>query len=72
MEKTVFSFFLAGLLIGCSYTYKETYSYKINEPVFMSMSEFRNSVNVTKEQHQISNYGKICFYNGFLYISESE
>ncbi|MCL1933813.1 MAG: hypothetical protein FWF53_08420, partial [Candidatus Azobacteroides sp.] len=32
----------------------------------------RNSVNVTKEQHQISNYGKICFYNGFLYISESE
>ena len=72
MKKAVFLFILAGLLIGCTYNQEETYSYKINEPVFMSMGEFRNSVNVTKEQHQISNYGKICFYNGFLYISESE
>ena len=72
MKKTCFLFMLAGLLAGCSYNYTETYSYKINEPVVMSMSEFRNSVKVTREQHQISNYGKICFYNGFLYISESE
>jgi len=72
MKKTSFLFILAGLLAGCNYNYTETYSYKINEPVFMSMSEFRNSVKVTKEQHQISNYGKICFYNDFLYISESE
>jgi len=72
MKKTFFLFFLVGLLGGCSYNYKETVTYKINEPVFMSMSEFRNSVKVTNEQHQISNYGKICFYNGFLYISESE
>jgi len=72
MKKTVFLFFLAGLLGGCNYDYEETISYKINEPVFMSTSEFRNSVKVTNEQHQISNYGKICFYNGFLYISESE
>jgi len=72
MKKTVLIFFIAGLLAGCSYNYTETFSYKINEPVFMSMSDFRNSVRVTKEQHQINNYGKICFYNGFLYISESE
>ena len=72
MKKTIFLFFLVGLLAGCSYDYKETITYNINEPVFMSMSEFRNSVKVTKEQHQINNYGKICFYNGFLYISESE
>ena len=72
MKKTIYLFLLAGLLAGCDYKYTETVSYQINEPVFMSESEFRNSVKVTKEQHQISNYGKICFYNGFLYISESE
>jgi hypothetical protein len=72
MKKTFLLFILAGLFLGCTYDYKETYTYKINEPVFMSMSEFRNSVKVTTEQHQINNYGKICFYNGFLYISESE
>jgi len=72
MKKTFFLFILAGVLVGCTYNYKETITYKINEPVLMSASEFRNSVKVTKEQHQISNYGKICFYNGFLYISESE
>jgi hypothetical protein len=72
MKKTFFLFFLAGLLAGCNYDYKETVTYKINEPVFMSINEFRNSVKVTKKQHQISGYGKICFYNGFLYISESE
>ena len=72
MKKTFFLIFLASLLAGCTYDYKETISYKINEPVLMSVSEFRSSVKVTKEQHQISNYGKICFYNGFLYISEPE
>jgi len=72
MKKTIYFLFLAGLLTGCKYDYKEVITYKINEPVLMSASEFRNSVKVTKEQHQISNYGKICFYNGFLYISESE
>ena len=72
MKKTIILLFLAGLFIGCSYEYKEKYTYKINEPVIMSVSEFRNSVKVTREQRQINNYGKICFYNGFLYISESE
>ena len=72
MKRTILLLFITGFLAGCSYNYTETYSYKINEPVFMSMSDFRNSVRVTKEQRQINNYGKICFYNGFLYISESE
>jgi len=72
MKKTFLLIFLAGLFAGCNYEYKETYTYKINEPVLMSMSEFRSSVKVTKTQNKISNYGKICFYNGFLYISESE
>ena len=72
MKRIIFLFFLAGLFAGCAYNYKETISYKIYEPVFMPVSEFRNSVKVTTQQLQISNYGKICFYNGFLFISESE
>jgi len=71
MKKSFILLMLAGIFAGC-YNYKETYDYKINEPVLMSTTEFRSSVKVTKTQHQISNYGKICFYNGYLYISESE
>jgi hypothetical protein len=58
--------------MACEYTYTEKVSYQINEPVFMSEAAFRNSVKVTNEQREISNYGKICFYNGYLFISESE
>ena len=71
MKKTLILLILAGIFAGC-YEYKETYTYKINEPVLMSVSEFRNSVKVTSNQHKISNYGKICFYKDYLYISESE
>jgi hypothetical protein len=60
------------LWVACDYSYKDTVSYQINEPVSMSMADFRNSVKITGEQHPISNYGKICFYNGFLFISEAE
>ena len=72
MKKTFLLFILAGIFTGCTFEFRESYTYRINEPVLMSTSEFRNSVKVTKEQRQIKNYGKICFYNGFLYISESE
>jgi hypothetical protein len=58
--------------MACDYSYKEKISYKINEPVFMSEATFRNSIKVTSEQREISSYGKICFYNGYLFISESE
>ena len=72
MKKAFLLFVLAGLLTACEYTYKEKVSYQINEPVFMSEATFRSSVKVTNEQRDISNYGKICFYNGYLFISESE
>jgi hypothetical protein len=72
MKKIFLLSVLAGLLMACDYTYTEKVSYQINEPVFMSEATFRSSVKVTKEQREISNYGKICFYNGYLFISESE
>lgn len=63
-------FFWIVLLAGCEYEASQTITYSINEPVFMSAEEFRNSAIVTNEVHELSDYGKICFYEGYLYISE--
>ena len=63
---------MAGLFFGCSDSdYRtEKVEYMINEPVFMSATEFRSKVITTKSAQQINKQGKICFYNGYLYISE--
>ena len=62
----------AGLWVSCDNESMETYTWKVNEPILMSPTEFRNSVKVTTVPHTLGNYGKICFYNGYLYISEPE
>ena len=38
----------------------------------MSNSAFRASVKVSQAPEAITNHGKICFYEGYLYISETE
>ena len=72
MKKLVF-LFCAGIIAfsGCSDVVTETVTYQINEPVFMSTKAFRESVVVTTKAQPISNYGKMCFYDGYIYISES-
>ena len=70
MNKFLFLFAIAGAFMACEQTYTETVSYRVNEPVFMPASEFRSSVKVSSEPHTLSSYGKICFYDGYLYISE--
>ena len=73
MKKLYYLFSLTILILtGCESVVTETVTYKINEPIFMSTETFRNSVKVTNEQHPISNIGKMCFYNDYLYISEPE
>jgi len=73
MKKSV-SIFFAGIiaLSGCSDTVTETVTYLINEPVFMSEKAFRESVVVSPSPQPISNYGKICFYEGYIFIAERE
>ena len=73
MKKLLFIIF-TGLFVlsGCNDTVTETVTYMINEPVFMSAENFRSSVNVTTRAEVISNYGKMCFYDGYMYISEAE
>ncbi|MDR1155433.1 MAG: hypothetical protein LBL04_12055 [Bacteroidales bacterium] len=72
MKKLLFVLY-AGIVLwcGCSDTVTETVTYMINEPVFMSANELRESVNVTDQAETISDYGKICFYEGYIYISET-
>jgi Uncharacterized conserved protein len=70
MKKTYLLMFIAiaGIFSGCS-DYR-TERYMINEPVFMSMAELRSKDIKTTTAQQIKEQGKICFYNGYLYISE--
>ncbi len=72
MKKLLFVLY-AGIiaLSGCNDTVTETVTYMVNEPVFMSTKVFRESVNVTATPKTISNYGKMCFYEGYMYISET-
>jgi hypothetical protein len=70
MKKTLFLFLLTLLLTRCDDNSSQMVTYSINEPVVMTADAFRNSVRVTTKVHVLSDYGKICFYEGYLYVSE--
>jgi len=70
MKKAFLFLAMAGIFVSCEKKYTETYTYQLNEPVYMSVEAFRSSVIVTDERHAVTGGGKICFYNGYLYISE--
>ena len=70
MKKVFLFFALAGIFVSCEKKYSETVTYQVNEPVYMSLETFRSSVVVSDKQHAVTGGGKICFYDGYLYISE--
>lgn len=74
MKKLNFLIILLSILAlhACTDKIVDTVTYKVNEPVLMNKVQFRAPVKVTSEAKSISKEGKICFYEGFLYISESE
>lgn len=63
---------VAIILASCESGVTEKITYKINEPVFMSKDAFRASVKVNTKAEEIVTLGKICFYEGYLYISEPQ
>lgn len=71
MKKVSFLLFVIGLfaLSGCKDSVNEYVTYTVNEPVFMSASEFR-STPVVEPSKPIEKQGKIVFYNNYLYISK--
>jgi len=72
MKKTIFLLSIISLFLSsCSEEVSELVTYKINEPVFLSAHDFRSSVKVTTNAVEITDYGKIAFYNGYLYICET-
>ncbi len=74
MKFFLFSIVVAatGIFSGCddSEYRTKTFEYMINEPVFMSAKEFRSREIKAKSAQEIKKQGKICFYDGYLYISE--
>ncbi|MDR1544535.1 MAG: hypothetical protein LBS50_09070 [Prevotellaceae bacterium] len=73
MKKTNFflAIFAGIMLTSCKSTYTETVTYKINEPVFMGRNDFQNTARVSQSAQPIENHGKICFFNGFIYMAET-
>ncbi len=71
MKKSHFLFFAlsALMLYSCNHGTEQYVTYMTNEPVFMSVSEFRSSVDVEAPK-PIEEQGKIAFYNDYLYISQ--
>jgi hypothetical protein len=47
----------------------DTITYRANEPVYMSFSDFRTSPPV-KAAQEIANPGKICLYGDYIFINE--
>jgi hypothetical protein len=72
MKRLIYlAFAVIGMLSpGCDNTIRETVEYMINEPVFMAVSDFRNLPIQTEVPREIETRGKLCFYEGYLYISE--
>ncbi len=74
MKKMAFCLLTAFACIfyACENTTTDIVTYKINEPVLMSLNDFRNSVQVIPLPREITQQGKMCFFEGYLYISEPE
>lgn len=61
---------IIGLFSACDDTVKEKVVYYINEPVFVPADEIRSRSIVTQPPQEIEEQGKLCLYEGYLYISE--
>lgn len=66
--------FLLVALAACQDDGKvtETVEFMVNEPIFMPAAEFRSQPVLTKSAQPIGTQGKLCFYGGYLYVSEPE
>ena len=70
MKKIYFSLcFLPVLFSACDFNASQTVRYQINEPIVIPMEKFRNSVQIS-DARNLTTIGKMCFYNGYLYISD--
>ena len=66
---TAAGLFAAMVLSSCNDEIQNTITYTVNEPVYMSFSEFRTPPPV-KAAQEVVNPGKICLYGNYIFINE--
>ncbi|MDR0694720.1 MAG: hypothetical protein LBF81_05430 [Prevotellaceae bacterium] len=66
---TAAALFAAMVLSSCNDETQNTITYTVNEPVYMSFSEFRTPLPV-KAAQEVVNPGKICLYGNYIFINE--
>lgn len=72
MKTLIWTLLVAMAFVSCQDEVEQTVTYKINEPVFMSRADFNKQLKVTQIPHQITGMGKMCYYEGYLYMTEPE
>lgn len=72
MKNILILFSVLLTLFSCEDSVTQLVTYKINEPVLMSRSDFHQSVKVGTASHVITGYGKMAYYQGYLYMSEPD
>jgi len=68
MKKLCFVIAFVWAIFGCDQI-KNTVTYTVNEPVYMSFLEFRTTKGALPAQKMV-NPGKICLYGDYLFINE--
>jgi len=68
MKKLCFVIAFAWAIFGCDQI-KNTVTYTVNEPVYVSFLEFRTTKGALPAQKMV-NPGKICLYGNYLFINE--
>lgn len=69
MKRLIPLFLLAIIFAACDTNNSQQLTYKVNEPVFMDKEVFRSSVKVSSEKKELTSLGKMCYYEGYLFIS---
>ncbi len=72
MKKILFLLLALASLVSCENSVTDEVTYSINEPVFMSRTDFHQSVKVSNQTHTIGSYGKMAYYEGYLFVSEPD
>ncbi len=72
MKKYIFLLLTLALLASCENSVTDEVTYSINEPVFMSRADFQKSVKVSTQSREITAFGKMTYYQGYLFVSETD
>ncbi|MDL2241325.1 hypothetical protein LJB91_00260 [Bacteroidales bacterium OttesenSCG-928-L03] len=70
MKRLIPFLLMAIAFAACNVDDSQLLTYKINEPIFVDKAEFRSAVQVTSQKKDLTTIGKMCYYEGYLFISD--